>query len=81
MIFFRKDYNTREYFIDGNDLLVRGTDRSIDFRDKPKEDKAKVKWYKVNNNKREILILLGDVKSKSLEIDYQNSLKNKETEK
>jgi len=77
MIFFRKDYQTREFFIDGNDLMVRGTDQSIDFRDEATDEGINVSWYRVNNDKREQLIKMGDTKSKRLEKTYQSSLKNK----
>lgn len=75
MIFFRKEYQTREFFLEGNDLIVRGTDQSIDFRDEGTDEGINVSWYKIKHGNKESLIKLSTKKSKQLENDYQSSLK------
>ena len=80
MFFFRQTYHTKEFFIVGNDLLVRHVEIIIDFRGKEQESNF-CHWFKVKDTNREKLIKLSQTKSNALEKEYQESKKEIESQK
>jgi len=80
MVFFRQTYHTKEFFIVGNDLMVRHVEKIIDFRGKEHETDI-THWFQVKDTDREKLIRLSQNKSKSLEKEYQESKEQIQTQK
>lgn len=80
MVFFRQTYHTKEFFIVGNDLMVRHVEKIIDFRGNEHESNV-CHWYQVKDTDREKLIRLSQNKSNSLEKEYQESKEQIQTQK
>tara|TARA_R100001163_G_C5044384_1_gene181891 strand:+ start:29 stop:280 length:252 start_codon:yes stop_codon:yes gene_type:complete len=80
MVFFRQTYHTKEFFIVGNDLMVRHVEKIIDFRGKDEESDF-CHWFQVKDTDREKLIRLSQNKSNALEKEYQESKQQIQSQK
>lgn len=72
MILFRKTHHTKEFFIYENDMIVRQTEHSFDFRDS--KEQSNVQWYKVDIKNPNGLKRVNKQLNDHLENDYQNKL-------
>lgn len=78
MILFRKTTNHKEFFIIDNDIMVRDTTLSIDFRGDDHEADV-IKWYQIKgdthkSNIKNNLKKLSPKQSSRMESEYQKKL-------
>ena len=72
MILFRKTTHSKEFFIYDNDMMVRQTDFSMDFRDN--KENTKVQWFKVNIDNPNELKRVNKQLNDHFENEYQQKL-------